>query len=919
MMNIFFQLMKKIISIILFTVLGLPIFSLFAQVSEKEGNNIRQRISLNKGWCFFKYESKSIMDSLIYDVRPEIKNYEDNRPADAKPTEAENINASQIVLKPWIMPTGNEFIKDSAKRYVWPKGNPGSDFPFVKNDFDDSSWKLVNLPHDWAIGGPFYDGPNPEVSGGMGRLPSPGVAWYRKKLDIPESDKDKSIFLDIDGAMSYAMVWLNGNLVGGWPYGYSSWRLNLTPYILPGGDNQLAIRLDNPNNSSRWYPGGGIYRNVWLVVTNPVHIAHWGTFVTANNVSKEFAAINIEVNVNNDSKYEEEVNVLTNIFTINSDGNKTGNVVAKFESVKTKVAPGKKARVEGSATIKNPKLWGPPPTQIPNRYVAVTSLFQDGKQTDQYETKFGIRSLRFDPGSGVYVNGELIKIKGVNQHHDLGALGAAFNTRAAERQLEILREMGCNAIRTSHNPPAPELLELTDRMGFLVMDEAFDVWARSKTPLDFHLIFPDWYEQDLRALVRRDKNHPSVIIWSYGNEVGEQYTGDDGAELGKKLSNIIKEEDFTRPTTSAMNWAKPDMPFPAVMDLISLNYQGEGIRQDPIFEGTNRIRTKPQYDAFHEKFPNKAILSSETASAASSRGIYLFPVTNEISSPIRDGRGGDSKIHQVSSYDLYAVDFGSSPDKVFSAIDHNPFVAGEFVWNGFDYIGEPTPYYQARSSYTGIIDLAGFKKDGFYLYQSHWRPELPVAHILPHWNWPDRVGKITPVHIFTSGDEAELFLNGKSLGRKKKERYEYRLRWDNVKYETGELKVMAYKNGKKWAEDVVKTTNEPSGLEALADHNQIHADGKDLVFVTVRITDDNGLTVPTAKNLIRFGIEGPGEIIATDNGDPTNFVSFPSHEREAFSGLALVIIRSKPRTRGLITLTAKSQGLKETKVVITSK
>jgi beta-galactosidase len=451
------------------------------------------------------------------------------------------------------------------------------------------------------------------------------------------------------------------------------------------------------------------------------------------------------------------------------------------------------------------------------------------------------------------------------------------------------------------------------------MDEAFDVWARSKTPLDFHLIFPDWYEQDLRALVRRDKNHPSVIIWSYGNEVGEQYTGDDGAELGKKLSNIIKEEDFTRPTTSAMNWAKPDMPFPAVMDLISLNYQGEGIRQDPIFEGTNRIRTKPQYDAFHEKFPNKAILSSETASAASSRGIYLFPVTNEISSPIRDGRGGDSKIHQVSSYDLYAVDFGSSPDKVFSAIDHNPFVAGEFVWNGFDYIGEPTPYYQARSSYTGIIDLAGFKKDGFYLYQSHWRPELPVAHILPHWNWPDRVGKITPVHIFTSGDEAELFLNGKSLGRKKKERYEYRLRWDNVKYETGELKVMAYKNGKKWAEDIIKTTNEPSGLEALADHNQIHADGKDLVFVTVRITDDNGLTVPTANNLIRFGIEGPGEIIATDNGDPTNFVSFPSHEREAFSGLALVIIRSKPRTRGLITLTAKSQGLKETKVVITSK
>jgi beta-galactosidase len=548
--------------------------------------------------------------------------------------------------------------------------------------------------------------------------------------------------------------------------------------------------------------------------------------------------------------------------------------------------------------------------------VAVTTLWKNDKPIDEYEARFGIRSLRFEPDSGIFVNGEHIKIKGVNQHHDLGALGAAFNIRAAERQLEILREMGCNAIRMSHNPPAPELLELTDRMGFLVMDEAFDVWERKKTPLDFHLIFPDWHEQDLRALVRRDRNNPSVIMWSFGNEVGEQYTGEEGASLAKRLHDIVKEEDPTRPTTSAMNWAKPFMPLPAVQDVISLNYQGEGIRQDPEFEGSDRIRTPPQYPAFRDKFPNKVILSSETAHALSSRGIYLFPVSKEISGPARDGRGGDSKIRQVSAYELHAADYGSSADKVFGSVARHPYVAGEFVWTGWDYLGEPTPYYDSRSSYSGIIDLAGFKKDRFYIYQAHWRPELPMAHILPHWNWPERVGEVTPVHVFTSGDEAELFLNGKSLGRKKKAQYEYRLRWDDVKYEPGQLKVVAYKDGKKWAEDVVKTTDEPVQLEASADRDEIQVDGKDLAFITVWVTDINGFTVPTAKNPIKFEIEGPGEIVATDNGDPTNLVPFPSHEREAFNGLALTIIRSKQGESGSIRVTAKSPGLKEAQVVV---
>lgn len=881
-------------------------------------NSIRERISINETWHFFKYDSFAEADSLIYDVRPMLGRQKDDGPADAKPTEAEAVVAGQMVLKPWILPTANDFIRNPEKRHARPAGNPGSDFPFVQSDFDDSDWERVNLPHDWAIKGPFYQGWEVPVGGGMGRLPSPGVAWYRKKLNIPASDAGKSIFLDVDGAMSYAMVWLNGNLVGGWPFGYSSWRVNLTPFIEPGGENQLAIRLDNPPESSRWYPGGGLYRNVWLTKTNPVHVAHWGTFVTTSGVSQNPATIDLGITIDNDSKDIKSVKVITEIFCLNTNGDKTGDAVVTFAPIQTTVAGDSEKKVNGTVSLKNPKLWGPPPTQAPNLYMAVTTLLQDDEPIDQYETRFGIRSLRFDPASGIFVNGELIKIKGVNQHHDLGALGAAFNTRAAERQLEILQEMGCNAIRMSHNPPAPELLELTNRMGFLVIDESFDVWERKKTPLDFHLIFPDWHEPDLRALIRRDRNCPSVILWSFGNEVGEQYTDKEGAALAEGLRQIIHEEDPTRLTTASMNWAKPDMPFPTSMDVIGLNYQGEGIRQSPEFEGTKRIRTKPQYPAFHQQFPDKVILSSETASAFSSRGIYLFPVVEKVSDIVRDGRGGDPKLHQVTAYELHAVDFGSSADKVFGSLEHHPFVAGEFVWTGWDYLGEPTPYYSSRSSYSGIIDLAGFKKSRFYLYQAHWRPELPMAHIIPHWNWPNRIGEITPVHVFTSGDEAELFLNGKSLGRKKKGQYEYRLRWDEVKYEPGELKVIVYKNGVKWAEDIVKTTGESNQLEASPDRHTINADGQDLSFIMVRVTDTNGLTVPQANNLIQFSIEGPGEIVATDNGDPTDFTPFPSHTRKAFSGLALVIVRSKRNDSGSIIVTSKSQGLKDARVVIQS-
>src|SRR6185369_15060810 len=383
-------------------------------------------------------------------------------------------------------------------------------------------------------------GRNPEVGGGMGRLPSHGVAWYRKKLDIPVSDNGKSIFLDIDGAMSYAIVWLNGNLVGGWPYGYNSWRLDLTPYVVPGGVNQLAVRLDNPNNSARWYPGGGIYRNVWLTKTNQVHVGQWGTYITTKNVSKKSATIDLEVTIDNDSKTTVTIKTITHIYSVDAAGNVVGKQIVNIPNRSTTIRAGENAKVLGSVSIKNPKLWGPPPTQQPNLYVAVTTLMQDDKPIDTYETRFGIRSVEFNPDKGILVNGEHIQIKGVNQHHDLGSLGAAFNTRAAERQLEILREMGCNAIRMSHNPPAPELLELTDRMGFLVIDEIFDSWERKKTPHDFHLIFRDWYEPDARSFVRRDRNAPSIFMWSIGNEVGEQYTGEAGAAVAKRLHDIIK-------------------------------------------------------------------------------------------------------------------------------------------------------------------------------------------------------------------------------------------------------------------------------------------------------------------------------------------------------------------------------------------
>lgn len=864
----------------------------------------RERILISDDWRFTKGDPEGLAVDLRYDVRPPAESAE-RREADASPEEALRVaRQGQNVLRAWILPSANDFIADAALRHARPPGDPGGDVAFVQDDFDDSAWARVNLPHDWAIAGPFLEeGPY----GGMGRLPSWGVGWYRKDLDIPAADAGRRIVIEFEGAMSYATVWLNGRLVGGWPYGYNSFQLDLTPYVNFGGANQLAVRLDNPPDSARWYPGGGLYRDVWLIKTGPVHVRRWGVAVTTRNVSAGSAGVMVETAIANDSPASAAVEVTTELFALNADGEVDGDAVARVQPRRLRLAPGASGVASGSAQLRNPRLWGPPPTQAPNLYLAVTSVRRGGVLADRYETRFGVRDVRFDPDRGVIVNGEHIPLRGVNNHHDLGALGAAFNRRAAERQLEALREMGANAVRMSHNPPAPALLELADRMGFLVIDEVFDVWRRRKTPYDFHLIFDDWHEADLRSMIRRDRNHPSIILWSVGNEVGEQYTGEEGAALARRLVAIARDEDASRPITSALNWADADDPITAAFDVISLNYQGVGIRTLP-----------SDFPALRARFPDRVILSSESAAALSTRGAYQFPVMGAISGPVRTGAGGDPETAEVSAYELHAADFGSSADLSFSMHAQHAYAAGEFVWTGWDYLGEPTPYYSARSSYFGIIDLAGFRKDRFYLYQAHWRPDLPLARILPHWTWPERVGQVTPVHVFTSGDEAELFVNGVSQGRRQRAPFQYRLRWDEVIYAPGELRVVAYKNGAEWAISVVRTAGAPARLDLSVDRATIAADGRDLAFITVRIADAAGNTAPRANNEIAFSIEGPGEIVATDNGDPTSFTPFASHRRAAFNGYALAIVRGAPGEAGEIRVQAVSPGLGSAVVIIQS-
>ncbi|MCU7549407.1 DUF4982 domain-containing protein [Chitinophagaceae bacterium LB-8] len=785
-----------------------------------------------------------------------------------------------------------------------------------QTNFKDADWRQLNLPHDWGIEGPFRE----DLDGKTGKLPWRGIGWYRKHFTIAPSEKRKQFYVDFDGAMANAEVWLNGHKIGERPYGYSSFRVDLTPHILLGKDNVIAVRLNTEELGSRWYPGAGIYRHVRLVKNNPVHVGHWGVFVTTPSISDKKGVAKIDVAIDNNTSKGQSISYAAEIYQLDAN-DKPGKKVASSSKQSMQLAALKSQTGNFILDVSQPLLWD---IEHTNRYQARVLVYVNNKLVDEYRESFGFRTIQFTHDNGFLLNGKRVQLNGTCNHHDLGALGAAMNIHALERQLRILKSMGCNALRTSHNPPAPELLALADKMGFLVMDEAFDCFRISKTKNknDYACWFDQWHETDLRDLILRDRNHPSVIMWSSGNEIPEQYSKDK-FYLFAEMRNIIRKYDTTRPATCGIS-APNKTAFSGVelnVDVHGMNYaSGKGYGGDGLYQRFLDFNG-------HEHLPG---YGSETSSTISTRGEY-FP-----------GR------FQVSSYDLTEPGWGSLPDAEFKELDRTPAICGEFVWTGFDYLGEPTPFNSdasvllnhstlspeelekekqkleqiqksrppSRSSYFGIIDLAGFPKDRFYLYQARWRPDLPMVHILPHWNFPNRIGKVTPVFIYTSGDEAELFLNGKSLGRKKKGQYEYRLRWDSVVYEPGELKAIAYKNGKRWADTLVKTSGTAARLKVTADKTVLKADGVDLVFVTVDVTDKDGIIMPTAKDTIHCSIGGAGGIVATDNGDPTSLLAFASPVRPAFNGKLLVIIKAKSGTKGRCRLLVKANGLRSAEQAI---
>ncbi len=806
-----------------------------------------------------------------------------------------------------------KFIKyknASSDTVITDRELPGLQMPGA----NDAAWRTVDLPHDWAIEGAFND----TLENNTGLLPWKGISWYRKHFTVADTDKGKRIYIDFDGAMANAKVWLNGKYVGEWPYGYASFRLDLTPYLSFGGENIISVRLDTKNWDARWYPGAGIYRNVWLVKTSQVHIANNGVFCTTPEIKKDRAILSVRAEVESHLSAPLPVSVKAAVYKLNEKGERSATPVAESGIVTATLEGMKHHNFRLDIPVKDPVLWS---IDAPERYKVIVSVLQGNSVSDSYETSVGFRTIVFTPRDGLFLNDKRIQIQGVNNHSNLGALGAAFNTRAAERQLEILKAMGCNAIRTSHNPPAPELLDLCDKMGFLIMVEAFDTWRIGKKKNDYNLQFDAWHEEDLRQMIRRDRNHPSVFMWSIGNEVPDQRN----LYIATSLNAIVKSEDNTRPVTAGYNGPRAGTNgFQKTLDVFGLNY------------------LITEYKQFYDlkDNANMGLFASESCSAVSSRGEYFFPITDGIIK-VPPAKG----IFQVSSYDVNHVASDTNiPDSQFAVLDKFPAVYGEFVWTGFDYMGEPTPYasditratpgtkyYEqtkkmldlngvtevpSRSSYFGIIDLAGFPKDRYYIYQSRWRAELPMAHILPHWNWPERKGLVTPVHVYTSADEAELFLNGRSLGKKKKGQYEYRLQWNDVVYQPGELKVVAYRKGIKWAEDVVKTAGTPALLSASADRPAVRADGNDLIFITIKIEDKNKVFAPRSNNLVQFSIAGPGVIVAVDNGDATSHEPFQATYRKAYNGMCLVIVKAKKGASKSFIVKAESKGLKPATVKI---
>jgi len=750
----------------------------------------------------------------------------------------------------------------------------------------DNSWRQLNLPHDWSIEGEFNKD-NPATVGG-GALPG-GIGWYRKTFTIPATAKGKQLYIDFDGVYQRSDVWINGHHLGYRPNGYISFRYELTPYINYGGPNNIAVKVDNSNQpNSRWYSGSGIYRNVWLVTTNKVAIDHWGTFITTPQVSKSQATVKLQLQLRNTSGKAQQAKVTTTVFDAQGK-----QITATSNAIKISDTT---ATANQELRVSAPKLWS---DVRPYLYKAVTKVFNGAKLVDTYTTNFGIRYFKFDVDKGFSLNGVAIKIRGVCDHHDLGSLGSAINTRAIQRQLEILKDMGCNAIRTSHNPPAPELLDLCDKMGFIVMDEAFDCWERGKTKFDYHLFFDEWHKRDLADQILRDRNHPSVIIWSIGNEIPEQ-TRPNGGTLARELAGIVHSLDVSRPITTANN--NPDTSNTIIssgaIDLTGYNYHFK------------------DYPNFHSRYPGKIFIGTETTSALETRGYYDMP-------PNPDSiRRWPVKMNQmnadytVSAYDNVSARWGSTHEESWKVIKKYDFLSGMFIWTGFDYLGEPTPYpWPARSSYFGIIDLAGFPKDVYYMYQSEWTDKT-VLHLLPHWNW--ETGKTISVWAYYNhADEVELFLNGKSLGKKAKQGDDLHISWQ-VPFQPGTLKAVSYKNGKVVKVAEVHTAGKPAKIELVADRKQIGADGRDMSFITVKILDKDGNIVPDADNKVSFKVNGGAFIAGVDNGDPINHDPFKADWRKAFHGLALAILQSNAKA-GNITFSASADGLAPASLTLMAK
>jgi len=778
----------------------------------------------------------------------------------------------------------------------------GWKFSLVNNDaakdtaFDDAGWRTLNLPHDWSIEFPFNE-KSPAGTGG-GALDG-GLGWYRKTFTIPASDKSKKIFIDFDGVYRNSEVWINGHYLGKRPYGFSSFRYELTPYLKYGADkNVIAVKVDNSQQpNSRWYSGSGIYRNVWLVKTSDVFVGHWGTYITTPQVSNTSATVLIKTTVNNSGFYGADVTVKTSIY------NAAGAIV-KTATTPLNVSGGDKNEIAQNIMVENPSLWS---VENPYLYKVVSNIVVKGKTIDEYTTNFGIRSFTFDVDKGFLLNGKTVKIWGVCDHHDLGCLGAAINKRALQRQLEILKDMGINGIRTSHNPPAPELLDLCDKMGFIVMDEAFDMWKKQKNKYDYHLDWDEWHKKDLEDLVLRDRNHPSIFIWSIGNEIPEQWSGKDGKDssgttIARELAGIIHSLDTTRPITSALNSPSPNNAIykSGALDLFGYNYHHQ------------------EYKDFQKTYPGQKFIGTETVSAFETRGHYDMPSDSIRRWPSRwDKPVTDANADlTVSAYDNVSAPWGSTHEETMKEMLKYPYLSGMYVWTGFDYIGEPTPYpWPARSSYFGIVDLAGFPKDAFYLYQSICTNK-PVLHIFPHWNW--QAGKTVDVWAYyNNADEVELFLNGKSLGVKKKLGDDLHVMW-RVQYEPGTLKAVSKKDGKVVLTSTVKTAGKPAKIVLKADRSNIKADGTDLSFITVKVLDADGNLVPDASNDVHFSVKGVGSIAGVDNGSETSMESFKADHRKAFNGMCLLVVQAKEKA-GAINIAATADGLQTASLMLNTK